>query len=69
MIQEEKKITWEILKTAHHGSKNSTTETFLQTVYPVCMDISRRKNRYGHPHDLTLKRLENRVQRYILSTG
>ena len=40
VIQEEKKITWEILKTAHHGSKNSTTETFLQT---VCMDISREK--------------------------
>ena len=24
----------------------------------VCMDIRGRKNRYGHPHDLTLKRLE-----------
>lgn len=59
VIQEEKKITWEILKTAHHGSKNSTTETFLQTVYPQYAWISAgRKNRYGHPHDLTLKRLE-----------
>lgn len=59
MIREEKKITWEILKTAHHGSKNSTTETFLQTVYPQYAWISAgRKNRYGHPHDLTLKRLE-----------
>ena len=48
-----------ILKTAHHGSKNSTTETFLQTVYPQYAWISAgRKNRYGHPHDLTLKRLE-----------
>ena len=52
VIQEEKKITWEILKTAHHGSKNSTTETFLQTVYPQYAWISAgRKNRYGHPHD------------------
>ena len=59
VIREEKKITWEILKTAHHGSKNSTTETFLQTVYPQYAWISAgRKNRYGHPHDLTLKRLE-----------
>ena len=45
--------------TAHHGSKNSTTETFLQTVYPQYAWISAgRKNRYGYPHDLTLKRLE-----------
>ena len=44
MIQEEKKITWEILKTAHHGSKNSTTETFLpDSLSAVCMDISREK--------------------------
>ena len=58
MIQEEKKITWEILKTAHHGSKNSTTETFLQTVYPQYAWISAgRKNRYGHPHAETLERL------------
>ena len=59
VIQEEKGITWEILKTAHHGSKNSTTETFLQTVHPQYAWISAgRKNRYGHPHDQTLKRLE-----------
>ena len=24
---QEKKISWEVLKTAHHGSKNSTTDT------------------------------------------
>ena len=58
-IQKEKNITWEVLKTAHHGSKNSTTETFLQTVQPQYAWISAgRKNRYGHPHGLTLERLK-----------
>ncbi len=58
-IQEEKNVTWEVLKTAHHGSKNSTTENFLQAVQPQYAWISAgRKNRYGHPHDLTLKRLK-----------
>ena len=43
----------EILKAAHHGSKNSTSSEFLQKVQPeqtiidslsaVCMDISREK--------------------------
>ena len=31
---QEKKISWEVLKTAHHGSKNSTTEAFLENVKP-----------------------------------
>ena len=58
-IQKEKNITWEVLKTAHHGSKNSTTERFLWMVHPQYAWISAgRKNRYGHPHEETLKRLE-----------
>lgn len=52
-------VTWEILKTAHHGSKNSTTEEFLNVVDPEYAWISAgRKNRYGHPHKETLDRLE-----------
>ena len=58
-IQKEKPITWDVLKTAHHGSKNSTTESFLQTLHPKYAWISAgRKNRYGHPHEETLKRLK-----------
>lgn len=57
-LQKEKKISWEILKTAHHGSKNSTTEEFLKCVMPRYAWISAgQKNRYGHPHQETLKRL------------
>lgn len=49
----------QILKAGHHGSKNSGSETFLQTVQPQITLISAgRDNRYGHPHEETLERLE-----------
>lgn len=48
-----------ILKVAHHGSKNSTTEKFLEKVKPKYALISAGKdNRYGHPHKELLGRLE-----------
>ena len=50
--------TWEVLKVAHHGSKNSSTEGFLQLVRPAYALISAgQENRYGHPHQETVKRL------------
>lgn len=49
----------EVLKVAHHGSKNSTSATFLEETKPVYGLISAgRDNRYGHPHSDTVKRLE-----------
>ena len=49
-----------VLKVAHHGSKNSTDEAFLQTVNPqIALISSGRNNRYGHPHEELLKRLED----------
>ncbi len=49
----------EILKVAHHGSRNSTSREFLETVRPSFALISAgRNNHYGHPHAETLKRLE-----------
>ena len=48
-----------ILKVAHHGSKNSTSEEFLEAANPKLAIISCGKgNRYGHPHEETLERLE-----------
>ena len=48
-----------ILKVAHHGSKNSTSEEFLKAANPKLAIISCGKgNRYGHPHEETLERLE-----------
>lgn len=50
--------TWEVLKVAHHGSKNSSTEGFLRRVQPAYALVSAGKeNRYGHPHQETLERL------------
>ena len=49
----------DVLKVAHHGSRYSTSETFLQTVSPQLALISAgRNNSYGHPHGETLQRLE-----------
>ena len=51
----------EILKVAHHGSKNSTAEEFLTETDPVYGFISAgRNNRYGHPHEETVERLKER---------
>ena len=48
-----------ILKVAHHGSKNSTSEEFLKAANPKLAIISCGEgNRYGHPHEETLERLE-----------
>lgn len=50
--------TWEVLKVAHHGSKNSSSEEILRQVRPAYAFISAgRENRYGHPHQETIERL------------
>ena len=49
----------DVLKIAHHGSRNTTTEAFLQAIRPGSALIScGRRNRYGHPHSETIERLE-----------
>ena len=48
-----------VLKTAHHGSAYSSSETFLDVVKPKLAVIScGEKNRYGHPAGETIERLE-----------
>ncbi|MCR4596801.1 MAG: DNA internalization-related competence protein ComEC/Rec2 [Lachnospiraceae bacterium] len=50
-----------ILKCAHHGSKNSTYEPFLDTAGPDLVLISAgHDNSYGHPNTETLERLDKR---------
>ena len=49
----------DVLKIAHHGSKTSTSEGFLQQVSPQLAVISvGENNNYGHPSPETLGRLE-----------
>lgn len=53
-------IDVDVLKVGHHGSKYSSTYDFLEMVSPSAAVISSGKeNRYGHPTNETLKRLEH----------
>lgn len=48
-----------VLKVAHHGSRNSTSNEFLALANPqIAMISAGRDNSYGHPHEETLKRLQ-----------
>jgi len=50
----------DVLKVGHHGSKNSTTEEFLEAVHPRVAVISAGENNpYGHPSPELLERLEH----------
>lgn len=51
----------DVLKVAHHGSKSSSSEAFLDAAAPRIAVIQCGKNNiYGHPHAQTLERLESR---------
>lgn len=56
-----------ILKVSHHGSKNSTSNDFLEAVKPGKSIISVGKNSYGHPAKELLNRLKN-INSEILRT-
>lgn len=52
-------IVSNVLKVAHHGSKYSTSDLFLENVKPEIAVISAgEKNTYGHPTPEVLQRLE-----------
>jgi competence protein ComEC len=53
-------IRADLLKVGHHGHKSSTTPAYFQTVQPRYAVISvGRKNEYGLPHDVVVKRLQS----------
>ena len=55
-----KKLESDILKVAHHGSKTSTSQEFLNLVCPKIALIGVGKdNTFGHPSKEILQRLEN----------
>jgi competence protein ComEC len=48
----------DVLKVAHHGSRTSSTEEFLDAVHPAFAVISAGfENSYGHPHPAIVERL------------
>lgn len=50
---------YDVLKVAHHGSKNSSSEEFLNKTMPRIAWISSGiQNRYGHPHAETVEKLK-----------
>ena len=50
----------DILKVAHHGSKSSSIQEFLDLVKPKIALIGvGENNKYGHPDNNTIKKLEN----------
>ena len=50
----------DVLKVGHHGSKTSSSESFIDEINPKYSIISVGKNnRYGHPNKEVLDNLEN----------
>lgn len=58
-------IDYDVLKVAHHGSNYSTSRQFLSLVQPeYCILSVGKKNRYGHPSNEVLERIEEIHSRY-----
>lgn len=54
-------VSADVLKAGHHGSSTSTGDSFLDRVSPSTVIISCGKdNSYGHPHEETINKLEER---------
>ena len=63
-----KELKSNVLKVAHHGSRNSLSPEFLSAVSPIYSIISAGKdNRYGHPHKEIIDFL-NSINSDILGT-
>lgn len=53
-------ISADVLKVGHHGSKTSTSYSYLREIMPAYAVVSVGKdNDYGHPHDDTMSRLRD----------
>lgn len=57
-LQNQGSVRADILKVGHHGSKSSSSESFLTAVSPRwCIISVGKKNRYHHPNPEALRRL------------
>lgn len=60
IVNEKSELKSDILKIAHHGSKNSSNTDFLTQVNPIFAIISVGKNNFGHPTSEVLDRLKKK---------
>lgn len=68
VILDGKNLDADVLKVAHHGSKTSSSDVFLAVTTPEYAIVSSGKgNRYGHPHQEVIDRL-NTLNVKILGT-
>lgn len=59
VIRKYPQLRVDVLKLGHHGSRTASGKDFLLSVHPVVGIISAgRFNRYGHPHNVTVRRLQ-----------
>ena len=60
----------EVLKSGHHGARNTVSTKMLNTIKPDAAVISTGINPYGHPNKYTLKTFaKNNVKTYRTDTG
>ncbi len=59
-----------VLQLGHHGSRTSSSPEFLKAVNPkVAVYQAGRENRYGHPHDVVMRRIEALGDIYLYGTA
>ncbi len=58
LINKEIDLKTNVLKVAHHGSRHSTLEIFLEKSLPQLAVIQVGENSYGHPHNEVLSRIK-----------
>ena len=58
LVQLDDQLKSNVLKAGHHGSKTSTSQSFIETVDPDVVVVSAGKgNSYGHPHQEVVDRI------------
>jgi competence protein ComEC len=69
LAEQPEKLTADVVKVAHHGSKTSSTEDFVNVTRAKFAVISvGRESPYGHPHTQTLENWQ-KANAQILTTG